>query len=204
MAQKKSESVLAVEEKMIPTAEEPKNEGLFVDTLWNQYEQSLVRTRQMRESREDAYMNALREVIKFNKQYRKSLGNLFEQTKKTNKEVVSGLMQQMNARREELMKDEERVEAEMLNEREELKQQLKEVSQQLESLALTPVKSIFQIIDQLEDNFEKSTEANISYGRERRNAWQQVTNEYVKMARSTHNEIVNRGKNSVKELLKVK
>lgn len=204
MAQKKSESVLAVEEKMIPTAEEPKNEGLFVDTLWNQYEQSLERSRQLRESREDAYMNALREVIKFNKQYRKSLGNLFEQTKKTNKEVVSGLMQQMNARREELMKDEERVEAEMMNEREELKQQLKEVSYQLENLALTPVKSIFQIIDQLEDNFEKSTEANIAYGRERRNAWQQVTNEYVKMARSTHNEIVNRGKNSVKELLKSK
>ena len=204
MAQKKSESVLAVEEKMIPTAEEPKNEGLFVDTLWNQYEQSLERTRQMRERREDAYMNALREVIKFNKQYRKSLGNLFEQTKKTNKEVVSGLMQQMNARREELMKDEERVEAEMLNEREELKQQFKEVSQQLENLALTPVKSIFQIIDQLEDNFEKSTEANIAYGRERRNAWQQVTNEYVKMARSTHNEIVNRGKSSMKELLNVK
>ena len=204
MAQKKSETVLAVEEKMIPTAEEPKNEGLFVDTLWNQYEQSLERTRHLRESREDAYMNALKEVIKFNKQYRTSIGNLYDQTKKTNKEVVSGLMQQMNARREELMKDEERVEAEMLNEREELKQQLKEVSQQLENLALTPVKSIFQIINQLEDNFEKSTEANIAYGRERRNAWQQVTNEYVKMARSTHNEIVNRGKNSVKELLKVK
>jgi hypothetical protein len=202
MAQKKSETVLAVEEKMIPAAEEPKNEGLFVDTLWNQYEQSLERTRHLRESREDAYMNALREVLKFNKQYRKSLGNLFEQTKKTNKEVVSGLMQQMNARRDELLKNEERVEAEMMSEREELKQQLKEVSNQLENLAITPIKSVFQIIDQLEDNFEKSTEANIAYGRERRNAWQQVTNEYVKMARSTHIEIVNRGKNSVKELLR--
>lgn len=202
MAQKKSETVLAVEEKMIPAAEEPKNEGLFVDTLWNQYEQSLERTRHLRESREDAYMNALREVLKFNKQYRKSLGNLFEQTKKTNKEVVSGLMQQMNARREELLKNEERVEAETMSEREELKQQLKEVSNQLENLAITPIKSVFQIIDQLEDNFEKGTEANIAYGRERRNAWQQVTNEYVKMARSTHIEIVNRGKNSVKELLK--
>jgi hypothetical protein len=51
MAQKKSESVLAVEEKMIPAAEETKNEGLFVDTLWNQYEQSLERARQLRESR---------------------------------------------------------------------------------------------------------------------------------------------------------
>lgn len=202
MAQKKSESVLAVEEKMIPTAEEPKNEGLFVDTLWNQYEQSLERARQLRESREDAYMNALKEVIKFNKQYRKSLGNLFEQSKKTNKEVVSGLMQQMNARREQLIKDEEKIEAEMMNERVELKEQLKEVSNQLENLALTPIKSVFQIIDQLEDNFEKSTEANIDYARERRNAWQQVTNEYVKMARSTHNEIVNRGTNSVKELFK--
>jgi hypothetical protein len=202
MAQKKSESVLAVEEKMIPAAEENKNEGLFVDTLWNQYEQSLERARQLRESREDAYVKALKEVIKFNKQYRKSLGNLYEQTKNTNKEVVSGLMEQMNARREQLIKDEEKIEAEMMNERVELKDQLKEVSNQLENLALTPIKSVFQIIDQLEDNFEKSTEANIDYARERRNAWQQVTNEYVKMARSTHNEIVNRGKNSVKELFK--
>jgi hypothetical protein len=202
MAQKKSESVLAVEEKMIPAAEENKNEGLFVDTLWNQYEQSLERARQLRESREDAYVIALKEVIKFNKQYRKSLGNLYEQTKNTNKEVVSGLMEQMNTRREQLIKDEEKFEAEMMNERVELKDQLKEVSNQLENLALTPIKSVFQIIDQLEDNFEKSTEANIDYARERRNAWQQVTNEYVKMARSTHNEIVNRGKNSVKELFK--
>ncbi|PAE39715.1 hypothetical protein [Bacillus sp. 7884-1] len=202
MAQKKSESVLAVEEKMISAAEETKNEGLFVDTLWNQYEQSLERARQLRESREDAYVKALKEVIKFNKQYRKSLGNLYDQTKKTNKEVVSGLMEQMNARNEQLIKDEEKIEAEMMNERVELKEQLKEVSNQLENLAITPIKSVFQIIDQLEDNFEKSTEANIDYARERRNAWQQVTNEYVKMARSTHNEIVNRGKNSVKELFK--
>ncbi|MFB3162715.1 hypothetical protein ABLO26_15210 [Neobacillus sp. 179-J 1A1 HS] len=201
MAQKKSENVQAVEEKMIPAAEEPNKEGLFVDTLWNQYEQSLERARQLRENREDAYVNTLKEVIKFNKQYRNSLANIFEQTKKTNKDVVSGFMQQMNARRGQLMKDEERIEAEMMNEKEELKEQLKEVSHQLENLALTPIKSFFHIIDQLEDNFEKSTEANIAYGRERRNAWQQVTNEYVKMARNTHNEIINRGKNSVKELL---
>lgn len=204
MAQKKNENIQAVEEKMIPVVEEPKNEGLFVDTFWNQYEQSLERARQLRENREDAYVNALREVIKFNKQYRKSLANLFEQTKETNKEVVSGFMEQMNARKEQLMKDEQRIEAEMKNDREDLKEQLKEVSQQLENLALTPIKSVFHIIDQLEDNFEKSTAANIAYDRERRNAWQQVTNEYVKMARNTHNEIVNRGKNSVKELLKVR
>ncbi|MEH7177409.1 hypothetical protein [Neobacillus vireti] len=197
MAQKKNEAVQAVEVKMIPTAEETNNEGLFVDTLWNQFEQSLERSRQLHETREDAYMNALREVIKFNKQYRKSLGNLFEQTKNTNKEVVSGVVQQINARREAFVKEEE-----MMGEKELLQQQFKEVSNQLENLALTPIKSAFQIIDQLEDNFEKSTEANIGFGREQLNAWQQVTNEYLKVARNTHNEIVNRGTNSFKELLK--
>lgn len=85
MAQKKSDNVQAVEEKMIPAAEEPNKEGLFVDTLWNQYEQSLERARQLRENREDAYVNTLKEVIKFNKQYRNSLANIFEQTKKRTK-----------------------------------------------------------------------------------------------------------------------
>lgn len=201
MAQKKSEAVQAAEDKFIP-AEEPRAENVFVETLWNQYEHSLERARQLRETREDAYINALKEVIKFNKQYRKSLANLYDQAKKTNNEVVSELVQQINARREDMMKEEAKIEADILSEREELKVQLKEVTKQLENLALTPVKSVFQIIDQLEDNFEKNTEANIAYARERRNAWQQVTNEYVKMARNAHNEIVNRAKNSVKELVK--
>ncbi|MEW9050232.1 MAG: hypothetical protein AB2392_03690 [Neobacillus sp.] len=201
MAQKKSEAIPA-EEKMLPVSEEHKTEGLFIDTLWNQYEQSLERTRKLREAREDAYMNALKEIIKFNKQYRKSLAGLYDQTRKTNKEVITGLVQQLNARKDELIKAEEKMEAELVTEREELKNQLKEVTKQLENLALTPVKSIFGIIDQLEDNFEKSTESNIAYARERRNAWQQVTNEYVKMARNTHSEIVERGKNSLKVLVK--
>lgn len=204
MAQKKSDAVQAAEEKGIPAAEELRSEILFVDTLWNQYEQSLERARQLRETREDAYIKTLKEVIKFNKQYRKSLANLYNQTRKTNKEVVSGLVQEINARREEMLKEEEKVDAELMNERGELKLQLKEVSKQLETLAITPIKSVFQIIEQLEDNFEKNTEANIAYARERRNAWQLVTDEYVKLARNTHNEIINRGKSSVKELVKAK
>jgi hypothetical protein len=202
MAQKKIEAVPAAEDKKITTAEETKMESLFVDTLWDQYEQSLERARQLRESSEDAYINTLKEVIKFNKQYRKSIANLYDQTRKTNNEVVSGLIQQLNTRTEELMMEEAKVEAGILSEQKELKNQLKEVSKQLENLALTPIKSVYHIIDQLEDNFEKSTESNIGFARERRNAWQQVTNEYVKMARNTHIEIINRGKKSISELVK--
>ncbi|EKN68766.1 hypothetical protein BABA_11956 [Neobacillus bataviensis LMG 21833] len=193
MAQKKSETVFTADEKVIPTAEEPIVVGSFVTTLWDQYEQSRERAEQLRENREDTYINAVREVIKFNKQYRKSFANLYEQTKKTNKDMVSELMHQINTGKEEDAP---------VNDREELKNQLKEVTGQLEKLALTPVRSIFHIVEQLEDNFEKNAESNVSYARDRRNAWLAVRKEYVKKARNTHLNLVERGKNSFKELVK--
>jgi hypothetical protein len=197
MAQKKSETVLAAEETMMPRAEESIAVGSFVKTFWDQYEQSRERAEQVRENREDAYINALREVIKFNKQYRKSIATLYQQAKKTNKEMVSELMHQFTSGKEE-MKDESLP----VNEREELKQQLVEVTGQLEKLALTPIKSIFHMVDQLEDNFEKNAESSVAFGRERRNAWLKVRKEYVKLARNTHLNLVDRGRNSIKELVK--
>ncbi len=214
MAQKKNETVPAVEEKVIPAAEEkvikaveekvipaveePVNKGSFVNTFWDQYEQSREREEQLRENREDAYLNAVREVIKFNKQYRKSISKLYEQSKKTNKEMFSELMHQINTRREE----DKEVAATISDDREELKKQLKEVSGQLEKLMLTPIKSIVNVIDQLEDNFEKNAESNIAFARERRNAWLKVRKEYVKLARNAHLSLVERGKSSFNELVK--
>ncbi|MFZ7944253.1 MULTISPECIES: hypothetical protein [Bacillaceae] len=197
MAQKKSETALAADEKKIPAAEETVIVGSFVTTFWDQYEQSRERREQLRENREDAYINALREVIKFNKQYRKSIAKLYDQTKKTNKDAMSELMHQFKAVEEEV-----KEEPAYTNDREELKNQLKEVSGQLEKLALTPIRSIFQIIDQLEDNFEKNAESRVAYARERRNAWLAVRKEYVRKARNTHLNLVERGKSSFKELVK--
>jgi hypothetical protein len=203
MAQKKSETALAVAEKEIPIVEEsqasfePQAEGSFVNTFWDQYERSRVRAKQLRENREDAYLHAVREVIKFNKQYRKSIAKLYEQSKKTNQEMVTELKQQITARKEEV-----KEEAVQTNEREELKKQLKEVSGQLEKLALTPIRSVFQFIDQLEDHFEKNAEASVAFARERRNAWFEVRKEYVKLARNTHLNLVERGKSSLRELVK--
>ncbi|CAH2715506.1 hypothetical protein BACCIP111895_02690 [Neobacillus rhizosphaerae] len=197
MAQKKIETVLAADESMIPAAKESIATGSFVNTFWDQFEQSRERALKLRENREDAYINALREFIKFNKQYRKSIGKLYEQTKKTNKDMITELMHQFNAGKDEL-KDE----AIPSNDREELKIQLKEVSGQLEKLALTPLKSIINMVDQLEDNIEKNAESNVAYARGRRNAWFRVRKEYVKLARNTHLNLVNRGKSGLKELVK--
>lgn len=203
MAQKKNEAVLTADDKMIPSAEESKVVGSFVDTFWDQYEISRERALKVRENREDAFLNAVKEVIKFNKQYRKSIAKLYDQTKKTNKEMVSGLMHQFSSEKDE-MKEEVNVEEVHAGDREELKKQLKEVSGQLEKLAFTPIKSVFQIIDQLEDNFEKNTESSIDFNRERRNAWLQVRKEYVNLARNTHINLVDRGRNGIKELVKAK
>jgi hypothetical protein len=197
MVQKKIEKVPAVDEKATPIVEESMKAGSFVNTFWDQFELSRERAQQLRENREDAYINALKEVIKFNKQYRTSIAKLYSQSKKTNKEMVSELMHQFNA-----AKDEPKDEEIFSNDRQELKNQLKEVSGQLEKLALTPIKSIFHMVDRLEDNFEKNAESSIAFARERRHAWFEVRKEYIKLARNTHLNLVERGKNSIKELVK--
>ena len=197
MAQKKSETVLSAVETINPSAEESVAVGSFVNTFWDQFELSSERAEQLRENREDAYINALREVIKFNKQFRNSVGNLYQQSKKTNKEMVSELMNQLPFGKEE-PKDEEVSPTD----REELKNQFVEVSGQLEKIALTPIKSFVHFVDQMEDNFEKNAESGVAFGRDRRNAWLQVRKEYVKLARDSHMNIVDRGKSSLKELIK--
>jgi hypothetical protein len=193
MAQKKSETIQAAEEESVAV-------GSFVNTFWDQFELSRERAEQLRENREDAYINALREVVKFNKQFRKSVGDLYQQSKKTNKEMVSELMHQLPFGKDEEIKAEELP----ITEREELKKQLSAVSGQLENLALTPVKSIFRIVDQLEDNFEKNAESGVAFSRDRRNAWLQVRKEYINLARETHLNIIDRSKGSLKELVKIK
>ncbi|NRD78645.1 hypothetical protein HPT25_14890 [Bacillus sp. BRMEA1] len=204
MAQKKSDAALAVAEKEMPKTAESRTElefpaeGSFVNTFWDQVERSREHVRKLRESREDAYLTAVREVINFNKKYRNSIAKLYEQTKKTNKEMVSELTQQINTRKEEIMEADVQT-----TDREELKKQLKEVSGQLEKLAFTPVRSIFQLIDGLEERFEKNAETSIAFARGRRNAWFEVRREYVNLARNTHLNLVERGKNSLKELVKI-
>ncbi|CRK80710.1 hypothetical protein [Neobacillus massiliamazoniensis] len=201
MAQKKIEAIQAVEDK-VTSAEENTPEGLFVDTFWNQYELRRERALELQEKREDAYLNAVREVIKFNKQYRESLGKMYVQTKKTNKDLFSELVHQFNSRKDN-MKEEVKIVEEQASDREELKKQLKEVTGQLEQLALTPIKSIFEIVDQFEDNFEENAESSIAFARDSRNAWLQVRKQYVTIAKRTHHNLVERGTNSLKELIKV-
>jgi hypothetical protein len=103
-----------------------------------------------------------------------------------------------------LVKEEVFEQAADASEQEEFLNQFNKVSKQVEKLAFTPIKSMFQVIDQLEDNLEKSAESSMFFARERRNAWVQVKKEYVKLARNTHYQIVDRSKSGLKELVKTR
>ncbi len=197
MALKKSDMVSTAADNIFLTGMESIPAGSFVTTFWDQYEKSSERVQQMQGRGEDAYFNALKEVIKFNKEYRNTIVQLYEQTKRTNKDVVTELLHQFNASKEAL-----KEEIVHTSDREELKQQLTEVTGQMEKLALTPIRSIFHIVNQLEDNFENNVESNAEYARVRRSAWFEVSKEYVKKARNAHLDFVERSQNSLNELMK--
>ncbi len=191
--------------KIDETVGQAKNAGvevnptdLFVNTLWDQYEQSLGRARQFREAQEEALLKSFKEVLKFNKEYRKSVGSLYKQTRKTNIELAKGVAQNISNRED----GKESKAVAKLKEYDEVTSQLKGITEQMEKLALTPIQSTFSFINQLEDNLEKNAESYLAYSRERRKAWQQVTDEYVKQARKTNHEAVGFVREKSKELIK--
>lgn len=193
MAEKKVEAKAPVEQEMVKMKEDSGAPALLVETVWDQYEQSLTKGREMWENQEDAFINAMREVIKFNKQYRKSLTGLYRQTKKTNNEIFNEVIDNLPLGKEEIANEA------ILDGP--LSDQLKEVAGQIEKLALTPVKFAFEFIEKLEENMEKDTENYVSFARERRNAWQKVTDEYVSSARVTSNKVIERSLDGLKELV---
>ncbi|WP_066317586.1 hypothetical protein [Bacillus sp. FJAT-29814] len=170
-------------------AEVRKNQ--FVDTLWNQYEQSVERARQLREQREEAYLDAVKEVVKFNQEFRFSLGNLFQTYRKTNSELVKGVSGRLskNGEAKQVVSPE-------------VKEQLGEVSERIEQLAAAPIAAGLDLIARLENNFIEGSENYIKVSRERRQGWQQVTDEYVKLARENNQKLVNRVEDSFKVLVK--
>jgi hypothetical protein len=163
----------------------------FVETLWNQYGQSVERARKLRESREDAYLDAVKEVVKFNQEFRFSLGNLVQTYRKTNSELVKGLSGR-------LVKTGETKQVVSP----EVKEQFGEVSERLEQLAAAPIAAGLDLIARLENNLIEGSENYVKVARERRQSWQQVTDEYVKVAKESNQKLVNRVEDSFKVFVK--
>jgi hypothetical protein len=189
MNPKKSEQVVLKAAQKKEEEKEARIADLFVDTIWEQCEQALRQTRQFGEDREEAFLKSLREVIKLNQEFRKSIKNLYCESKKTNNEIVKEISNNFPGGSEVSGG--------------ELSNQLNDVSSRLEELALTPIKTALAFIERFEKSIEENSESFVQYSRERRDGWQKVANEYVKLARDSQKQFFNRIEESMKVLLNV-
>lgn len=163
----------------------------FIETFWNQFEGAVSRTRDYREQSQELYLKAIKETTKFNGVYRKTLMGLFEQATKFNGGLRNGLFQNNIFKANESTHEVT----------ESLKSHVSEATSKLEELYLTPINSAFDLMERTEKLFEQNSEAFIEYTNEARNAWEAVTDNYLKQARKTHQNIAHRLEDSVRVLV---
>ncbi|MEH7082507.1 hypothetical protein V7139_07190 [Neobacillus drentensis] len=163
----------------------------FMDIFWGQFETAVSRTRELREQQQELYLKAIKETTKFNGVYRNTLKGLFEQVTTINSDLRKGIFQY------NVIKGNESTEVMT----ESLKSQVSEVASKLEELYLTPINSAFDLIESTEKRFEQNSEAFIESTNEALNAWESVTDNYLKQARETHENIAHRLEDSVRGLV---
>jgi hypothetical protein len=176
--------------EQVKKAAEVKEEGYqvmpFVDTIWNQFALSLDWAKELQESGEEAYLKTVKETIKFNKDFRNSFLNLYQESKKTNSEIVDSVSA--------LYKKNDVLQIDFP----ELTDQFRDVSDRVENLALTPIKLSFDLMDRFDNNLVENSENYVHYVRERRNDLLKVTSDYVEIAKNNHKNIFSMIEKSVK------
>jgi hypothetical protein len=176
--------------EQVKKAAEVKEEGYqvmpFVDTIWNQFALSLDWAKELQESGEEAYLKTVKETIKFNKDFRNSFLNLYQESKKNNSEIVDSVSA--------LYKKNDVLQIDFP----ELTDQFRDVSDRVENLALTPIKLSFDLMDRFDNNLVENSQNYVHYVRERRNDLLKVTSDYVEIAKNNHKNIFSMIEKSVK------
>lgn len=176
--------------EQVKKAAEVKEEGYqvmpFVDTIWNQFALSLDWAKELQESGEEAYLKTVKETIKFNKDFRNSFLNLYQESKKTNSEIVDSVS--AHYKKNDVLQIDFP----------ELTDQFRDVSDRVENLALTPIKLSFDLMDRFDNNLVENSENYVHYVRERRNDLLKVTSDYVEIAKNNHKNIFSMIEKSIK------
>ncbi|WP_209123725.1 hypothetical protein [Alkalihalobacillus sp. BA299] len=163
----------------------------FVETFWDQLEESLSRLSKENDERSEAYLNAIKQMNKFNGDYRNTIRGLYEESKSTNEELLKGFSSSIS----------ERLEKEPSQNSQEFVQQWRDLASRFEEMALTPVNQTFNMIERIEKRVEQNTEEYIKYSRNRRAAWTSVTNEYIKILREQNKAFAGRMEESFRTLV---
>ncbi|MDQ1003312.1 hypothetical protein QFZ28_003712 [Neobacillus niacini] len=162
----------------------------FIATFWNQFEGAVSLTRDYREQRQELYLKAVKETTKFSGVYRKTLMGLFEQATKLNSDLSKGSFQNNMFKTNESAHEVTETFSHVI-----------EAASKFEEFYLTPINSAFDLIERTEELFEQNSEAFIDYTNEALNAWETVTDEYLRQAKKTHLNIAHRVEDSVRVLV---
>jgi hypothetical protein len=167
------------------------NSNSLVDTFWNQFEQSMDQARNFNERSEESYLNSIKEVVKFNQQFRGTFAGLFQ----TSKQLGSGLVKDVSSSLK--VEENQAVSPELMG-------QFSELSERLEELTMSPVAASLELIQRFEENLVEGSERYVHYARELREGLQKVTDGYMYLAKDTNKNLVHRLEESGKDLVTVK
>lgn len=165
----------------------------FVNTIWDQYEDALQRSRKLRENRYEAYVKALEETTKFNSEFRKAFKSFYGETKKANAELMDSLKRNnsVEAPAEEKLAEESQV----------LRNQWQDVANRWEKIMLTPIRSSFDIAERFEKRAVENSQSYLRDIQKRSKERSSASDEYIKLARTTQQRFVRRVEDSFKVLV---
>ncbi|MED4229435.1 hypothetical protein, partial [Neobacillus cucumis] len=149
------------------------------------------RNREYRAQGQELFLKAIKETTKFNEVYRNTLKGLFEDATKINSDLRKGLFQISNINSNEFTQEVT----------ESLQGQVSEVANKLEELSLTPINTAFDLMEKSEKLVEQNSESFIGYTNEAWNAWEAITDNYLKQTREIHQNIAQRFEDSFGKLV---
>ncbi|MFD6442373.1 hypothetical protein ACFWDG_21900 [Peribacillus sp. NPDC060186] len=160
----------------------------IVNTVWNQYEGAIERSRKVLENQEEVYIRTLEETSKFNAELRKSLTSFYEGNKKVNADLMNSFQ---SNKAEEVLSEGHRS---FINEGQ-------EVVNRFENIMLTPLKSSFDIMERFEKRAVENNKAYIENLQTHRKERTANSNEYINLARTAQLRFLSRVEDGFKVMV---
>ena len=160
----------------------------FIETFWDQFEGAVSQNREVRAQGQELFLKAIKETTKFNGAYRKTLMGLFEDATKINSDWRKSLFQNSIVKTNESFQEVT----------ESFNGQVSEVANKLEGLYLTPINTAFDLIEKSEKLVEQNSESFIESTNEAWNAWEAITDNYLKQTRNIHQNFAHQLEDSLR------
>lgn len=162
--------------------EEQYTSDSFIDKVWNQYESAIHRGRKQRAKRQELYLKTLQESLKMAGKNQKAIQGIYEDTLKRNREYRKGLTNVFNLQN--------RTEQSGLNDG-------------VEKVTDHSLQSVSTIYNQYGKRIQERTETYLEFVNKRREAWDQITDDYLKNSLSYQKKIAKRIEDNVRSMYRI-